>query len=152
MREALTSEALANLKILRDWAADGNITQKSFDMRHYRIAKKVPTGKRAEVVNFYSETDCGTVGCLLGNTPFVPAFKDQVEKSKVGGISPVVSFKKLTEILFGFPYYSSYPETPNHIWFFLFSSDWASTGEPFDNTVEAAIMRMDIVLDGLVNP
>jgi hypothetical protein len=110
---------IKNLKILRDWLAAGNIKQEQFDMERYR------NGENS--LRYINKDNCGTVGCILGWCPFIPEFSNY--KS--------TSFGFLTEELLDIEHLSNK-------WNFLFSGEWVD----YDNTIEGAIARIDIVIAG----
>ena len=110
---------IKNLKILRGWLAAGNITQEQFNMERYRSGE----GN----LEFLNKKNRGTLGCILGWCPFIPKFSNYKSER----------FNYLAEELFEINVLSP-------VWSFLFSSDWVD----YDNTIEGAIARLDVVTVG----
>lgn len=110
-----------NLKRLADWI-EKNITQEQFDMSHYR------TDGVGHMVVFRSINDCGTVGCLVGWSPFVPKLKP-LKKEYHKSAPYELDIDKYESRIF---------DTNSFDWRFLFSDWWANE----DNTLEGAIKRL----------
>ena len=130
----------ANLKLLRDYLElNYDYISERFDMSYYRIDNEYESFPKH---SFYkNKHDCGTHGCLLGWVPFAMGHeipKELFAPSREGEI--YLDWERLTEHCF-----PSIPMMEDiSSWDFLFSGLW----EDYDNTLEGAIARIDIVLAG----
>lgn len=122
------------LKILKDWL-ENNKESIKFDMRYYR---KRPTGNYLYPCNFYSKTNCGTVGCLLGHAPLIEGLEPDEDLFKKVNFDEdkFLSWKEYSLRVFNI-------KDQTRIWHFLFSSYWFE----FNNTVEGAIDRLNFVIN-----
>ena len=99
---------IENLKILRNWLAAGNITQKQFDMELYRSGE--------DNLEFLNKKNCGTVGCVVGWCPFIPEFSNY----------RATSFSLLAKELFN---------VSTHVWSFLFSGEWVDCDNTIEGAI-----------------
>ncbi len=130
-----------NLEILRDYLIDNyDHVSKHFDMRNYRSVYnkdyQMIVGK-----GFKSINDCGTHGCLAGWLPFALQKKNKLhDYDTFLNLGPFWS-AFVTDVL---PSSDGEKFTDNDILFeFLFDEDWVR----FDNTLDGAIARIEVVLN-----
>lgn len=127
-----------NLKILADWV-EAHVSQDFFDMKRYRSALNPEDGELFPVP-YTDKENCGTHGCLLGYSVFVPEFQGVVayrEQEHACGQGAGNIFSDLSRELFEL---YSYQEE----WDYLFDSGWAR----YDNTVEGAVGRIRHLING----
>lgn len=113
-----------NLKKYSDWLKEGHVTQEQFDMRMFRQNEK------GDELDFNSKADCGTVGCLLGWSPF--CFEPTED-----------DYCKCMTCLIWFTYCKRIFDLDIcNKWHFLFSEFWGN----YDNTLQGAIKRIDFLV------
>jgi len=102
------------------------ISGEDFDMRNFRSSStKFP-------LEFYSKEDCGTVGCALGWSPFVPGLEAIEDDFYSWG---ALCFKLYSKRVFGGDDVGSL--------YFIFSGDW----HEIDNSREGFVKRVIYFLD-----
>ncbi len=118
---------LVNLRKLRNELARV-ATQKTFDMSAWR------RDQFGDICSFRSKEDCGTSGCAMGHSPFIPGLGPR--RSDCCGVGGGLSWSCYSDRVFGC--------SKGPAWDFVFSAKWKDA----DNTLEGAIARMDVVLTG----
>lgn len=119
---------LEKLILLRNWL-EANKNDINLNMGSYR------QGKDGNSVAFVSHHNCGTVGCVLGWSPFVKGL-EPIEDDYVRSFGKHVDFLAYSDRVFNI-------EAGSNIWNFLFSANWKS----INNTTEGAINRLTYVID-----
>ena len=126
-----------NLLKLADYIQH-NVTQEMFDMENYR-----PGGIEVDRSGQPIVSKCGTVGCALGWSPFVPGLEvssKEVVKLKTG--RDYILFRKYSERIFDL---DEDGDKDSNEWNFLFDSDWVG----LDNTPRGFVRRVHALIDGL---
>lgn len=122
----------AKLRLAADWV-EKNVSPSQFSMRLF----------------YDHDTDCGTVGCLLGwmvQCPDIYKNKDNtcVPQSLSGWAS---GWAYVAYDVFGIPSRRSSTASSSLLWDFLFSAVWAN----YDNTITGAVKRTRFLCDRIDN-
>ena len=119
-----------NLLKLADFL-ENNVTQEMFNMDSYRMHEN------GACTQFYSKTECGTVGCALGWSPLIEGLEFTDAEYNVN--SKDYSFYNYCDRVFNLDDNSNY-RSPQ--WDFLFSAEWTK----FDNTPKGAANRIKFLV------
>lgn len=118
-KDVLSPEQIRNLLILSDYLKSGDL-KATFDIGRFSIYEW-PLNKIA--------TECGTVGCAVGQGPYA-----EIPKNKGEGWLDYAN--------------RCFTNNIDRIWNFLFSGDW----QHVDNTPEGAAARIDYFLENGAPP
>jgi hypothetical protein len=119
---------LNNLARLADFL-ENEITNKQFNIETFRQADGLG------FCEFKSKSDCGTIGCALGWSPFaIPYVKEDFSLTRNWSLNSnepewvkTLDFWKYGLRVFGLDSHQSDDEEQGALWSYMFSEDWAKT-------------------------
>ena len=130
---------LKNLQIAVDGIKKLNIPENKFSMEYYGFLENM-TKETFSDSSDVEVSDCGTSACFLGWFPLVKGLEISASDFEYFG---ALDFDKYSKRILNIN-----SEFSTNIWHFLFASEW----NLFAPTLENALERAQIVLDGMHDP